>query len=890
MGHEHRHQTVAASPAFCGIAAARVMAAVAIWLAVWLPSLSQTLRGRVVDDMGNAVANASLYIGRLRQGFVADGDGRFTAVVPCGGYECRVSSLGYGTVTVPVTVDADTVTLGIVLHRLAYALTEVQVTGGGEDPALGIMRHVVARAPYNAVLPDTFVVETYVKGRGKFKRVPKLISLAASSDTMTRRLINSLFVMERVSRIEYKSPGHISEHVLAFTSTFPDALKGDEFCVTLPDFYSPTIYGCPSPVRGNVFGIYDYRLEGDYIDGGQLVHRIAFTPRKDVGTTLSGTICIIDSIWAIASADIEARLPVGKCRVRASFAQTAPGVYMPASQSAQCEFGLMGFVLDASYMLSASYRYVEPRSSATDVANAVSPAGTPGRKERKLSADVAALQDKPSPGNRDAVRLARKTQQLLDIGQRRRFGLHRYELASGLSPHVPTLDSLAARRDEGYWQARRMAVLDDEEAEAYSLARREALSRDSLGQTGHSDGGFDMVMRYLTTGYQWLGKSGKWWVKSGGLSDIMPAYNLVDGFWLGARLRAGRKIGDTMMLTTDIGAHWLSERHGCAWRAGLALDYAPMRLGRFEIEGGMTSSDYNVRDAETNLPVAFATSLFARNDVKFYERFYGSVTNSFEPVSGLRLSAGVTVERRTSLANAKGHNWFKREAAPNVPDNPLYEPMPRHVALFMTVSAEYTPVRWFVRRGGRKHYVGSDWPTFGVSYTKAVATGGLSPDYHRVEASVTHEAKVGHFNIIDWTLGAGMFAGVRRMSFADFKHFAATRFPVTGRRMDASYALTGNYEWSAADRWVQASAAWHTPRLLVNWLPFMRRLMLDEALHLRGLVTERGTVYWETGYSLGIKQALRAGVFVSFGGGHYRDVGFSLSIPLFAEAVADMLL
>ena len=262
MGHEHRQQTVAASPALCGIAAARVMAAVAIWLAVWLPSLSQTLRGRVVDDMGNAVANASLYIGRLRQGFVADGDGRFAAVVPCGGYECRVSSLGYGTVTVPVTVDADTVTLDIVLHRMAYALTEVQVTGGGEDPALGIMRHVVARAPYNAVLPDTFVVETFVKGRGKFKRVPKLISLAASSDTMTRRLINSLFVMERVSRIEYKSPGHISEHVLAFTSTFPDALKGyqvDRIMALLypdqyPDIARQQLGGMTAIGSGQIFG------------------------------------------------------------------------------------------------------------------------------------------------------------------------------------------------------------------------------------------------------------------------------------------------------------------------------------------------------------------------------------------------------------------------------------------------------------------------------------------------------------------------------------------------------------------------------------------------------------------------------------------------------------
>ena len=101
--------------------------------------------------------------------------------------------------------------------------------------------------------------------------------------------------------------------------------------------------------------------------------------------------------------------------------------------------------------------------------------------------------------------------------------------------------------------------------------------------------------------------------------------------------------------------------------------------------------------------------------------------------------------------------------------------------------------------------------------------------------------------------------------------------------MHASYALADNYERTTHTRWLNSYAASHAPRMVFNWLPFMRKAMLDEALHIRGLAVKGSKPYWETGYSLGFGTKARAGVFVSFLGKRWRDVGFSLSVPIIGK-------
>lgn len=850
-------------------------------LSVPLHLLSQVLTGSITDERGKGIANASLYVTQLRQGFVADADGVFNAALPAGDYDCEVSSLGYQKQTVPISIHSDTTTVRIVLQEQSYLLGEVVVNASGEDPAMSIMRNVVAQAAMWAAQPDTFLAETYVKGRGKFKKIPKLFRKAADEDPMARDLIDNLFILEKVSRTSYKAPGKVRKEVEAFKSTFPEAFEGDEINVALTDFYAATLLGCVSPVRGNVFAHYSYHLIGSYEEGGRLVHRIAFSPKKDMTGLLNGTLCIVDSLWCLSAAELHTRLAVGRMDVRASFNEAAKGTYLLSSQSISCEMGMMGFVIEASYSLSVNYLHVETKGSPGSAARqSTTTSSRLERKTAKLQAQIAELQSDESLDNRKALRLSHLTGKLVEIDARASGNLLRHELPSLSGRHESRVDSLAKRRDESYWSDKRMASLDAEEEASYAIARKWRSRMDSIASDKQESGLGDRAMAFVSDGITWRNKQKDRWLTTGGLKRILPAYNLVDGFWVGLAADGGVEISKKLILTAHAKAYYLTERKACAWSAGFAIDYAPLLRGRLQAEVGCTSSDFNGENPESNFAIAFASSLFARNDVKFYKRSFASISHRIEPVNGLVVTAGMSAERREVLHNGRHRGWFKQTAQPNMPDNPLYTAMPGHRALLFTVSASYTPAHWFVRQDGWKRHTGSDWPTFTAAYRKALPLDELSPDYHRVSLAIAQEARIAYFHRLNWSLEAGTYLNAKRMYFSDMKHFDATTFPVTGRAMDDSFALAGNYEWTTDTRWAQAAASWHAPRMLLNWLPFMQRTMLDEALHLRGLAVKGSKPYWEAGYSLGFGTKLRAGVFVSFLGKRWRDVGFSLSVPL----------
>lgn len=853
-------------------------------LSLPLHSLAQILTGNVVDQDGRGIANASLYVTQLRQGFVADADGCFCAALVAGDYDCEVSSLGYQKQTVPISIDSDTTTVRIVLQEQSYLLGEVTVNASGEDPAMDIMRNVVARAAVLSAQPDTFLAETYVKGRGKFKKIPKLLGKAVAEDQMTREMMSNPFILEKVSRISYKAPDRTKEEVEAFKSTFPEAFEGDEIHVALTDYYANSLFGCVSPVRGNVFSYYTYHLVGSYEEGGRVVHHISLVPKKNMEGLLSGTLCIVDSLWCLSAVELHTSLPVGSLDVSASFSEAAKGTYLVSSQSVSCEMGMMGFVIEASYLLSVNYIHVGTNGNpGKAVSSTATPKDKPGRKAAKLQAEVAALQSDGKLDNRKAMRIAQLTEKLMEIDARSSGNLLRHELPSTLERHESRVDSLAKRRDESYWADKRMTSLEADEEASYAIAEKWRSRMDNIASSNQEDDWGERAMAFVFDGITWENKEKTRWVATKGLTEILPAYNLVDGFWAGLSAKGGMKIGKKLILTAHAKAYYLTERKACAWAAGFAIDYAPLLRGRLQLEGGQTSADFNGENPESNFAIALASALFARNDVKFYERSYGSIIHRIELVNGLVVTTGAEVERRKVLNNGQNHSWFKQTAQPNVPDNPLYSAMPRHMALLFTVSASYTPVHWFVRRDGWKRHTGSDWPTFTMTYRKALPLDNLSPDYHRIALAIDHEARIAHFHRLNWSMEAGTYLDAKRMFFSDMKHFDATTFPVTGRAMDASYALAGNYEWTTDTRWLQAAAAWHTPRLVFNWLPFMRKAMLDEALHVRGLVVKGSKPYWETGYSLGFGTKARAGVFVSFLGKRWRDVGFSLSVPIIGK-------
>lgn len=104
--------------------------------------------------------------------------------------------------------------------------------------------------------------------------------------------------------------------------------------------------------------------------------------------------------------------------------------------------------------------------------------------------------------------------------------------------------------------------------------------------------------------------------------------------------------------------------------------------------------------------------------------------------------------------------------------------------------------------------------------------------------------------------------------------------PFTERTFDTGFALLNNYAYSTDTRWAQTNISWYTPYLLLKQLPFLKKKNFDEALHLRSVAVYDRKVYTEVGYSAGLYEMARIGVFAYFDDLKFRSVGVSVSIPL----------
>ena len=141
-----------------------VVAAVGIAIATAIPTAAQT--GNVVGQVINAgtlqpLAGVQVYISGLDVGTITNQGGRYLLNAPVGVHEVTFESLGYGTVTLTVTLGVNqNVELNVNLREEALALDEIIVTGtagGTQRRAIGNVVESVDAAAIMEVAPVTNV-------------------------------------------------------------------------------------------------------------------------------------------------------------------------------------------------------------------------------------------------------------------------------------------------------------------------------------------------------------------------------------------------------------------------------------------------------------------------------------------------------------------------------------------------------------------------------------------------------------------------------------------------------------------------------------------------------------------------------------------------------------
>lgn len=819
-----------------------------IWLfllsLVTILSFAQSFKGTVTDTDGKPVPYAALYLREMKSGLTTDEHGRFQTKLSAGQYTCEVSSLGFISQTFTFQMLNRDYEKDIVLAERTYSLPEVNITKGNEDPAYAVMRKAIARAPYYRTQIKSYTAGTYLKGTGKGTAIPAVLKLSKEVRKDAKEWLGKLFVLEQQQIVNFTAPNVWNNKVLANKNSFPEEI-GVDMGITTINLYTPELFGKVSPLNKNAFSYYRFKLDACFVEEGQMINKIRVIPKKDDNRLLEGDLFIVEDLWCISAADVNVRATGLKAKIKITCKEVQSSVFLPVSITTSSTIDIMGFKAEASYLAAIHYREVK-----TDI----QPETSTDKTTKPVTANAVAQPKK-----------------------------HKFERPARIGRKDTQVDSLADKRDSLYWTTIRSVPLRLEEVQSYQYKEEKIALKDlSSGEKSEKKTAVGQVLNTIMWGKTFRTSNKNAWLTLPGLSAYIPEYNLVDGFWLGVKLKTGVKLSESSTLRFVPSFYYTTARKNWIGQGELTLDYAPRNRGYLSLSGGLLSADYNSESGESRLINSMSSSLFGHNHLKLYENTFFTVDHAIEPANGLLFSSSLSWQRRKMLDNHIRKSWFKRDAEPNIPENTAFRPMPENDILKASFELEYTPAHYYHMSQGKKVYEASRYPTFALKYDRAFPMSGSRyfTSYHLMQFSAKQKIEFGMFNRLHWSVNAGSFFDAKNLQFPDFKHFASTRILVTERSFDTGFSLLDNYVLSTNTRWAQANVSWYTPYLLLKHLPFLSRKAFDEALHLRSIVIYGGRPYTEIGYSIGFSDMARIGVFAGFDCLKFHSVGVSLSLPL----------
>lgn len=280
-----------------------------VFLLFSLPLLGQ-LTGRVLDENGNALPYASVYIENTYKGTVTNNLGNFTLPLEDGTYTIKFQFVGYETVSKTVNYPAQK-SLIVQMALQKIGISEVVIAADAEDPAYPIIRKAIAKRKYYKELIPAYNADVYIKGLIKMEDAPEKIlgeevgNLDGLLDSTKQGI---LYLTESQSKVYWERPNKMKEILYASkTSGENDMIELNNLSQSFFDFYKERIpfeRDIICPIADDAFTFYKYKLEGTFYDNdGQEINKIQVIPKDPFRPIVSGYIYIVEDFWNIHSLD-----------------------------------------------------------------------------------------------------------------------------------------------------------------------------------------------------------------------------------------------------------------------------------------------------------------------------------------------------------------------------------------------------------------------------------------------------------------------------------------------------------------------------------------------------------------------------------------------------------
>ncbi|UBM59692.1 DUF5686 and carboxypeptidase regulatory-like domain-containing protein [Marinilongibacter aquaticus] len=301
------------------------------WLLATVGAFAQDIQvtGKVSDKSNNEpIPYASVSLLGTSFGTLSDFEGAFALAFPANqGDTLLISSMGFETMKIPLSHDAQSQEIQVSLSPSSVLLNEV-VVHAGENPAWRILRKVVDNRKqndykqleaydydsYNKVEIDANKISDKLGERKIYRKIEGAAETVGElTDDSGEKLI-PMFISESYSHYYYRTNPSLSKEVIKKTHVKGIATTDGSLTSQLigSTFQQYNFYGSrlnilnknfSSPIANDWRLVYDYYLADSLTLGGEFVYRIEFEPKNKQDLAFSGVMWISKANYALVMID-----------------------------------------------------------------------------------------------------------------------------------------------------------------------------------------------------------------------------------------------------------------------------------------------------------------------------------------------------------------------------------------------------------------------------------------------------------------------------------------------------------------------------------------------------------------------------------------------------------
>ncbi|MGN6397625.1 MAG: DUF5686 and carboxypeptidase regulatory-like domain-containing protein [Mucilaginibacter sp.] len=777
-----------------------------LFIAASFSAFSQTvtISGKITDQQNKPVPFASVYIKNTTKGTSANSEGEYTLQLTPGAYDIQYKAVGYRQQSHVVELNKNT-TADIVLQMEAYQLNDVTVKSGGEDPAYAIIRKAIKNRKKHLNEVDAYNCEVYIKGLQKLLAAPKKF-LGFDVQKATREIgLDSnrrgiVYLSESESKFSFMRPDKtheelISSKVSGSNQAFSFNRASDirvNFYENIQTWNGLSLRPLVSPIADNALFYYNYRYIGFTTENGETVNKIKVTPKRGYDACFQGYIYILEDSWRIYSLDLFITKKqninfVDTLKLKEQFFPVNKEVWMPSSVRFDFTAGLLSFKVGGYFIAVYKDYDINPKTSKKDFA--------------------------------EVLRITKGSN----------------------------------KKDSIYWANERPVPLTDEEKTDYekkAVLARKRESKPYLDSLDKVNNKFSLLK--LT--YDSYHHRNRYDHEYYNLDAIIPSirFNTVQGFNLNYGASFSKLTDSSANRYFTAGAR---TGYGFSDKKFTGAIYLAVPAGQYNLGFNAGSEITDLNDHAPVSPLVNTLySLFERqNFEKLYQKQYISFSAGRRITGGWLANAYVEWADRTALPNSSSYSFFRpgnhafTSNNPYLPgqDIPLFA---QNQSFKVSVRTSYDFSNRYETYPTGRRYLPSKYPAIGLTYTKGIKNiFGSDVNYDLVTADISKSnISAGVLGQTSFFIGAGKFLNNNSLFYPDFKQFSGNQvlFAQTGIN---SFLLLNYYTYSTNTEYLEGHFEQNFSGFILNKIPLIRKLKLQEILDVNYLSTPALKNYTELG-------------------------------------------